>query len=462
MAQTNGQRKIAYLVKTFPKFSETFILNEILELERQGVNLHIFSLKTPADEHNHRAVNDVQAQVTYIPVIQSDSEMDDRYRVLWQNILLFFSSPRRYFVTVVTLFRRWESLCPSPGKFWSYVKTAVAFLLRRHYSSPSSRKLRKLLQAGFIARTVLREDIQHLHAHFANIPTSVAELVSLLTGVPYSFTAHAKDIYLTEARELDRKINGAEFVLTCTGFNRNYLQGLSTSSTPIILAHHGIDLGFFDSGSWTGDDCDIPPLILGVGRLCEKKGFRYLVEACSLLKAKGLDFHCDIVGYGPGKDDLKQQIAQLGLKAHVRLPGKMTQHELLEVYHRASIFALPCQVTDDGDRDGIPNVLIEAMALRLPVVSTDISGISELVDHMESGILVKQKDPGELAQAIEFLLQRPELRLQFGIKGREKVLRHFSLERNVCIVRDKLMGVDRQEAPATEGSTKGLEVKPCA
>ena len=140
----------------------------------------------------------------------------------------------------------------------------------------------------------------------------------------------------------------------------------------------------------------------------------------------------------------------------------MTQHELLEVYHRASIFALPCQVTDDGDRDGIPNVLIEAMALRLPVVSTDISGISELVDHMESGILVKQKDPGELAQAIEFLLQRPELRLQFGIKGREKVLRHFSLERNVCIVRDKLMGVDRQEAPATEGSTKGLEVKPCA
>ncbi len=462
MPQTNGQRKVAYLVKTFPKFSETFILNEILELERQGVKLHIFSLKTPSDERNHLAVERVQAQITYIPVIQAGSDLDDRYRVLWQNILLFVSNPLRYFVTMITLFRRWESICPSPGKFCSYVKTAVAFLLRRHHSSPSSRKLRKLLQAGFIARIVMHEEIQHLHAHFANIPTSVAELVSLFTGVPYSFTAHAKDIYLTEAWELDRKIAGAEFVLTCTGFNRKYLQSISTSSKPIILAHHGIDFDFFDSGAWSSVVRTVPPLILGVGRLCEKKGFRYLVHACWLLKEKGHDFRCAIVGYGPGKDELKEQIVRLKLGTHVRLIGKMTQDELIQVYRQASILALPCQVTDDGDRDGIPNVLIEAMALRLPVVSTDISGISELVDHMENGILVKQKDPDELAQAIEFLLQHPELRLQFGIKGREKVLSHFSLERNVRTVRDRLMGAERHETLPKEGSTKGLEVKPCA
>jgi glycosyltransferase involved in cell wall biosynthesis len=407
--------RIAYLVKTFPRLSETFILNEVLELERQGLALEIFSIKRPADERNHPSLARVQATVTYLPMLQAGCDVAEACQLILHNLLLLLQSPLRYLKAVAMFYREDETANTPPSK------------------------VRTLLQAGYLALAMKRRKLKRLHAHFANIPTSVAELASIMTGAPYSFTAHAKDIYLTDATELDRKIAGARFVLTCTGFNQRYLQDLSHSSTPIILAHHGINLDFFNPSVPAGAKQE-PPLIVGVGRLCEKKGFRYLIEACELLREKDVDFRCTIVGYGPGKDELKKQISRLRLEKVVTLAGKMTQDELFQVYSSASIFALPCQVNDDGDRDGIPNVLIEAMAMRLPVVSTHISGIGELVDHMENGILVEQKDSVALAQALEFLLQRPDLRAQFGARGREKVLRCFSLERNVQQVHDWLAG----------------------
>lgn len=406
--------RIAYLVKTFPRLSETFILNEILELERQGLELDIFSIKRPADERNHPSLARVRASVTYLPTLQAGCDVAEACQLILHNLLLLLQSPLRYLRAVAAFFHEDETGNAPPTK------------------------VRTLLQAGYLAIAMKRRKLGRLHAHFANIPTSIAELAAMMTGAPFSFTAHAKDIYLTDSAELDRKIAAAKFVLTCTAFNQRYLQDLSHSSTPIILAHHGINLDFFNPASSAAKQA--PPLIVGVGRLCDKKGFRYLIEACELLREKGYDFRCSIVGYGPGKDELKNQITRLGLEKVVTLAGKMAQDELFQVYAAASVFALPCQVNDDGDRDGIPNVLIEAMAMRLPVVSTDISGIGELVDQMQNGILVEQKDAVALAQALELLLQRPGLRAQFGARGREKVLRCFSLERNVQRVRNWLAG----------------------
>ncbi len=397
--------KIAYLLKTYPRLSETFILNEILGLEELGARLHIFSLRRPDEVRFHPAVAKVKAPVTYALAIGPRSRPLDALTVLYRHVALCLGHPKRYWRTVWSYFRR-------PGK----------------------QRLKEVMQAGFLAGEMRKAGCTHLHAHFANVPATVAELVKGFTGIPYSFTAHAKDIYLTSPEELNRKIQGAEFVLTCTGYNRRQLRELSTGDTPIRAIYHGIDLSVFDGRSKAPSDAT--PSILSVGRFCEKKGFPYLIRACRTLKDLGMDFRCLIVGYGPLRDELDGLIGELKLRDCVSLADKMTQDELVEVYRKADVFVLPCLVTGDGDRDGIPNVLIEAMAQRLAVVSTDVSGIGELVVHMENGLLAHEKDAEGLAAAIEMLLRHPELRRKLGERGREKVLRLFSLEKSAASVWD--------------------------
>jgi glycosyltransferase involved in cell wall biosynthesis len=231
----------------------------------------------------------------------------------------------------------------------------------------------------------------------------------------------------------------AEFVLTCTKFNYQFLRQISTSDTPIHLSYHGIDFSLFD-GDRTSSEIDIPTIV-SVGRFCQKKGFPYLIKACQILKEKGLKFRCTLVGYGAMKAELEALIELLDLQDVISLPGKMAQDELVQIYRKSSLFVLPCLVTDDGDRDGIPNVLLEAMAMQLPVVSTDISGISEIVRSGENGFLVPQKDAEALATRLETLLTQPELRQQFGRAGRKQVIQQFSLDRNVKEIRDLLMDV---------------------
>ena len=395
--------KIAYLLKTYPRLSETFILNEILGMEELGARLHIFSLRRPDEDRSHPAVARVKARVTYALAIGPRSRPLDALRVLYGHATLFLSHPKRYWRTVSTYLKR-------PGK----------------------QRLKEVMQAGFLAKELQKEGCTHLHAHFANVPVTVAELIKGFTGIRYSFTAHAKDIYLTGREELNRKIQGAEFVLTCTGYNRGYLQELSTGATPIRSIYHGIDLSLFDGRSKAASGAT--PLILSVGRFCEKKGFPYLIRACRSLKDRGIEFRCLIVGYGPLRDELDGLIGELNLRDCVSLGDKVTQDELVEVYREADVFVLPCLVTGDGDRDGIPNVLIEAMAQRLAVVSTDVSGIGELVAHMENGLLAREKDAGGLAASIEMLLRHPELRRRLGERGREKVLNLFSFEKSAAAV----------------------------
>jgi glycosyltransferase involved in cell wall biosynthesis len=288
----------------------------------------------------------------------------------------------------------------------------------------------------------------------------VANLAHHLTGCPFSFTAHAKDIYLSDRADLATKMAAAEFVITCTAFNRNYLAEIAAPDAPIHVCYHGVDVSRFSCEPDVRRADSVEPLqILSVGRFCEKKGFPYLLQACYRLKQRERRFVCRIIGFGPLQRELEELIRALQLHDCVVLAGKMTQEKLIHEYGRADLFVLPCLVTDGGDRDGIPNVLVEAMAMLLPVVSTPVSGIGELVDHMQNGLLAAEKDSESLAAAMELLLEDPALRRRLGANGRRKVMEAFSLERSTAKVRDLLLrsgekaqpGPDRVEAKASRG-----------
>lgn len=415
----NGS-SIAYILKAYPRTSETFITNEIRLLEKMGVKLFIFSVKRLEGELNHAMVKDISAPVTYLP--QADPLSETRFsRWLFDNVPKFSASHRH-------LFRH----RPLP-----YLKTllqclAMSVQYRNGWFEPLREVFfKEFLQAGFIADAVMQsEDVRHLHAHFCHGSTTIAMFASQLSGIPFSFTAHAKDIYLKElnpGRLLEKKMRSAQFLVTCTGANHEHLQRLATHGAKIYKIYHGLDTRLFTRVPDT-----IPlenkqiPLVLSVGRLVKKKGFDYLIQACAMLKSKGIRFECRIVGGGDGYGErLREMIEDLGLEGIVSLSGAVTQEELREIYQQATVFALPCLVVENGDRDGIPNVLVEAMSMQIPVVSTDISGIPELIDDNLNGLLVPEKDAAAMAEAIEKLLGDPELRLRLSRAGREKVCRYF-------------------------------------
>ena len=431
MRKETSNLRVAYLVKTFPRLSETFILNEILGLERLGAEIRIFSLKRPEEGAVHPAVAQVKGAVTYVPALGPRFRLRDLGSLILCHLLLAFVGLRRY---------------GAAAKF--------------HFFKRGKSRLKDFLQAGYLAWVLRQEGFEHLHVHFANVPATVAEVVQRFIGIPYTLTAHAKDIYLTPAHQLTRKIQSAECVLTCTGYNQRYLADLASGHTPVRLAYHGIDLSRFGGASngstAAGNDL---PLILSVGRFCEKKGFKYLIRACRILKERGHRFRCQIVGYGELQKDLERMIVALGLEQCLFLPGTMTQDRLATLYPQASMFVLPCLITENGDRDGIPNVLIEAMASGVPVVSTDVSGISELVTNHENGLLVGQKSAIALADAMESLLVGPELRSRLAENGRKTVRQSFTLEASAQRVHEILCSVLRAPRALPEvGAVRKLDV----
>lgn len=396
MSTHKSNAPIAYLVRTFPKISETFIMREVLALESQGVDLAIYGLRRPAETKSHALNGAVRARVSYLPTRLAEAFTG----FLWTQLYLILRRPVGYF-------------------------RALLFALRRAEAGRG----RDFFQASFLARALVQNNTVHLHAHFINEPAGVAELAHRLSGVPYSITAHAKDICLSPKSELARKIAGAKFVVTCNDYNRRYLEALAVPQTPIVKIYHGLDVELFSKNS-AADRPPGVPLLLSVGRLRPKKGFAILLEACGLLKIGGHKFRCVIAGYGPLRDQLAARIDELGLGDTVALAGMVTQEEVIALYRQAQLFVLPCQVTADGDRDGIPNVLAEAMAMELPVVSTAVAGIPELIEHEHSGLLVRPEDPLQLAAAIARLLDQPRLRQELGKAGREIVCRLFATEKN--------------------------------
>ncbi len=421
--------EIGYILKSYPRTSETFIANEIYLLEQLGLPLRLFSLLALTDPQRHAVVEATRAPVHYLPQLTPLSETS---LLAWLrlNAPKFFAS-------------HWPLFKTRPA---SYVRTLLCALRlackhcagKHHKGSwrqPETGFFKEFLQAGFIAQQVLAiGTIRHLHAHFCHTSTTVAMLASQLCGLPFSFTAHAKDIYvqaLNPGDLLPTKLRRAKFAVTCTRANQAHLAALGVNETPIHTIYHGLDTRQFVPRSTTAAEPALP-ILLTVGRVVEKKGFPVLVEACRILKGRGLRFECHFIsGAGVREQEIAALIHELDLADTVLMRPAVTQEALRQIYQQATVFALPCQIAENNDRDGIPNVLVEAMAAGLPVVSTDISGIPELIEHGVSGWLVPQKDAPALADAIAQLLAAPALRQRLGQAARAKVCQLFDAEANV-------------------------------
>ena len=293
---------------------------------------------------------------------------------------------------------------------------------------------RKGVSIGRLARTF---GLQHLHAHFASDAATAALVASDVAGMPFSFTAHARDIFhCYVSRDVDDharrlKIAAAAFVTTVSDFNRAYLQSLTggRGGSNIIRLYNGIDLARFAPGR---DGRRNRRSILSVGRLVEKKGLGDLVAACGILRERGVDFSCDIVGDGPLRGALETQITAAGLDAHVALRGALPHHEVREHMHGSGMMVLPCVVSSSGDQDGLPTVLLEALGIGLPAISTRIAGVPEIILDNVTGLLTEPAAPHGIAAAISRLLDDPALADRLATDGREHALRHFDLRTNVA------------------------------
>ena len=271
--------------------------------------------------------------------------------------------------------------------------------------------------------------IDHLHAHFAHDPALIAYLVNRMTGLRYSFTAHARDLFQVPEKHLKDRISRAQAVVTCCQANLDYLYQIVPSQTlKTSLIYHGVNLNDFQPAAAMETKLSPAcPLILSVGRLVEKKGFQDLLQALFLVKQQGVAFECAIYGEGPLAPQLQRWIEEHGMTGEVTLKGARSQQELISVYPRAALFVLTPIQTEDGDRDGIPNVLVEAMAVGLPVITTAVSGIPELVDHDQNGFLYQPHDVEGISSGIVDLLRNPAKRKQFGSTASKKVMEQFDI-----------------------------------
>jgi glycosyltransferase involved in cell wall biosynthesis len=396
--QGNQTQPIAYLVKSWPRLSETFILNEVLAMERRGVSLRIFSVKDPNVGPVHARVAQVRAEVTYLSLPRHWKP------ALQANLRLFWRKPGRY----------------------CQVLLRAILQTIRHFSSAA---LRHFLKAGYLADVLLREPVAHLHAHFVTSPALIAMFTHQLIGIPYTLTAHAKDIYLAPPDRLLPKLQQAQAVITCTEFNRRHLmEHFGTAlDGKLHCIHHGLDLFQFKFRRPPASDLETP-LILCVARLVPKKGLQDLILAADILRRRERSFKIEIIGNGPLRETLENQVTQLGLNDQVKLLGALPHEVVCGAYQRACMFVLPCVVTADGDRDGIPNVLLEAMASGVPVISTMVSGIPELIDAERNGLLVRANSPAMLAEAIDRLLSCPELSERLVHNARKKIEASFSMD----------------------------------
>lgn len=386
---------IAYISQNFPSLTTTFVYREVMELKRRGVPVSTFSIWR-----------------------QDLDSLPPETRALANETVSLFPIP-------------WPRLIGEHGRCairhpGRYLRLAT-FLLTRRQERPAN--IYKTWASAYAARAMVQQGVRHIHAHFASSPTSVALAAARLAGASFSFTAHAVDIFAHRIM-LVEKLCEARFVIVPSEYNKRALSELvPEAADKIHVVHYGVDPQAFAPGAPQADTG--PPVILAVGQMREKKGFPYLVQACRLLVERGVEFRCVIVGGGEGLSALQHQVNQADLSDYLTLTGPLFQPEVRAHLHRATFFVLPCIIAADGDRDGIPNTLIEAMAMELPVVSTTVSGIPELITSEKEGLLVPPRDAVALADALARLLGNAALRRSLGQNGRAKVVAEFNLEKNV-------------------------------
>ncbi len=395
--------KLAYVLGEFPSLSETFILREIIELRRRGFEITVCSLQRPADGVMHEEARGLLSSVCYRPAPFGIKAIGALALVLLQHPV-----------------RAMRAIGQTVAATWRDPLTLL-------------RCLRHVPVAAAFVRHATRFGATHVHAHFASVPADVGRLMAGTMGVSFSFSAHAADIYLQAPHLLDRKIRAACFVAVCTRYGAEEIgRRLGILPASIHVLPHGVPLPPIETLPRPGAEPTKPPLIVSVGRLQPKKGFAILIEACRLLRERGLSFRCVIVGDGPERSAIEAGIARHGLGPFVQLAGRRTQAEVSDLLRQARVFVLACVIAPDGDRDSLPNAILEAMAAGVPVVATSTAGIPEAVEDGRTGLLAPPGDAAALSDRIEELLKNAALCRTIGISGRACAAERFDIERNVA------------------------------
>lgn len=397
MADTDRRATLGMVLKGFPRISETFISNEIRLLETMGFKIHIFSMRRPRETFAHDSVREIEAQVTYLP----ESMITGLPVLLLHTFMLLLERPGRFLSGLGLLFSRFR-LAPKKHTW-----------------------LKHFMQAAFLVRTAKEVGLAHVHAHFAHTPTTVGMYAAHFEGVPFSFTAHAKDIYTQDPARILDKIERAAFLVTCTKYNKRYLEKISGAAKPVHCVYHGINLDLF-SANGRPPTAQAPFSIMTVARFVPKKGLDIVLRALRMLRDKGLDFRYTLIGDGAIRDEVTGLIGELGLDDVVELPGTITHGQVIRHFEQSDLFVLGCREAADGDRDGIPNVVAESMAMGVPVASTTVSGVPELVEHEHTGLLCASESVDGMAEIIERLLTDDELRARVIPAARSKVNEVFN------------------------------------
>ncbi|MBW0001222.1 MAG: glycosyltransferase family 4 protein [Verrucomicrobia bacterium] len=383
---------LAYLFERFPAFTQTFCAREVLELSRQGLAVPIYSIRRP-----------VEPPPSDLPL----QDLDVRY--LPDTNRLRFKLEARL-------------LSPQYHQHWD--------------AEGDTRDKNRYREALYLGRRLRRHGIGHLHVHFASLAARTAWWIKRLHGIPYSLTAHAKDIFRPKPDQrvpMEVLIRDAAFVVSVSNYGADYLRArVPEAAGRILRIYNGLDLSRFRAARPEAT----PIRLLAIGRLIEKKGFIYLLQACRDLNRAGLPFSCRIVGEGPEHDHLAQYIERERLSPRVQLVGARTQGEIADLLAEASIFVFPAVHDRDRDSDNLPTVIAEAMASGLPVVSTWVAGIPEMVVPDRNGLLVEERNPSRLAQAIQLLAEDPARRVSFGTNSRRLAEQHFDLHKTVAQLRE--------------------------
>jgi colanic acid/amylovoran biosynthesis glycosyltransferase len=381
----------AYLFERFPSFGQTFCYREVAELQRQGVTPPIFSIRNPKDERPQDWDMRVVERVHYLP--EEKELLDDVGRA---------STKRKFTTQILATLHEW-------GRRTDFLR---------------------LYQAAYVGLRLREMGIGHVHAHFAGMAARTAFWINKFFPITFSFTAHANDIFAPRNFEigLDKLVDTARAIVTETDYAAKFLcERFPNRAGRVHRIYNGLDLAEFSRSKFAS----APPLIIAVGRLIAKKGFGDLIRACALLAERGRSFQCEIIGEGPLENELREQMERLGLRRCVILAGAKPQLQLRQRLAAANVFVLPSVIDPDGGMDNLPTVIMEAMATGLPVVSTDLGGIPEMVTENETGFLVRPGDALAMANAIEKLINDHSLAKRLGECGYERARRLFSIEKNV-------------------------------
>jgi glycosyltransferase involved in cell wall biosynthesis len=393
--------RLAYVTAGFPDLTQSFVRREVETVRALGVPLTVFSVRPPPRHFPDPTLARFVAETIY--------------------------GGRRFSVALIAAHMHF--LRRAPRRYASALGRVLALALRqRGCGMLPLRTCAVFPMSVYFARVMEQRDVTHVHAHFANHPTTAARVAATLLGVPFTFTGHAWDIFVPANQiGLAEKIADAAAVVTCTEFNRRLLCDLvpAVAQAKIAVCYHGIAL---PEATHTERE---EGLIVAVGRLTPKKGFHHLVAACAQLARGGTRFRCVIIGEGEERSSLQDAIARAGLRDRVTLAGARPHRDVMECIARAAVFALPSMVAKDASMDGIPNVILEAFAVETAVVSTRLSGIPEVVRDGETGVLVPPDDPVALAEALREVLAHPETHRARARRGRELVAAAFDLDRNV-------------------------------